>query len=185
MVRSIGIVIIYGLISDIIIMTANMQKPHKISVIAAVGKNREIGFQNKLIWDIPEDLKHFRAITTGHPIIMGRNTYLSIGKALPNRTNIVLSDTPLDGADISIASNLEEAVFISKNSPGNEEIFFIGGAYVYTQALPLADKLYLTLIDAEAEADTFFPDFSMFSKKIDEQKNDLNGLHYAFVELEK
>lgn len=166
-------------------MSSNIAKPHKISVIAAVGKNREIGFQNKLIWDIPEDLKHFRAITTGHPIIMGKNTYLSIGKALPNRTNIVLSDVPIEASESTVVKSLEEAISVAKDSPGNEEIFFIGGAYVYSQALPLADKLYLTLIDAKAEADTFFPDYSMFTKIIKEEKKEMNGLQYSFVELEK
>ncbi|OHA88674.1 MAG: diacylglycerol kinase [Candidatus Zambryskibacteria bacterium RIFCSPHIGHO2_01_FULL_43_27] len=166
-------------------MPTNIEKPHKISVIAAVGRNREIGFKNKLIWDIPEDLKHFRAITTGHPVIMGRNTYLSIGKALPNRTNIVLSDTSLEAPNVSVAKNLEEALGIAGDSPGSEEIFFIGGAYVYTQALPLADKLYLTLIDAEAEADTYFPDYSVFTKKIKEERIGTGDLSYSFIELER
>jgi dihydrofolate reductase len=166
-------------------MSTNIAKPFKISVIAAIGEKRELGFQNRLLWSLPEDLKRFKSLTTGHPVIMGLKTYHSIGRALPNRTNIVLSFEPQDIDGVSIAQNLDQAIALAKEAPGGEEIFIIGGGQVYAQAISKADKLYLTLVAAEAEADTFFPDYSIFDKKIAEEAREENGIKYKFVELER
>ena len=127
-----------------------------ISIIAAVAKNRAIGYQNKLIYWLPNDLKRFKALTTGHTIIMGRNTFLSLPKgALPNRRNIVLSRSTKAFPGCEVYPSIEEAL---KHCAPDEDIYIIGGASVYRQALPLADRLCLTEIDdTPAEADTFFP----------------------------
>lgn len=152
-------------------------------MIAALGKNRVIGNNNKLLWTIPDDLKRFKKLTTEHSVIMGYNTYLSIGKPLPNRHNIVMlhkgKDITLKGADIAFSP--EEALEIAT---GNE-IFIIGGMQIYTLFLPLADKLYLTLIDDEKEGDTFFPEYNMFTKKTFEEHREHNGLHYTWINLER
>ena len=113
-----------------------------ISIIAAVAKNRAIGFKNKLIYWLPNDLKRFKALTTGHTIVMGRNTYLSLPKgALPNRRNVVLSTTVSEIPGCDVYSTLEAAL---KSCRDDEDIYIIGGARVYEQALPLADRLCLT-----------------------------------------
>ena len=129
-----------------------------ISIIAAVAKNRAIGYQNKLIYWLPNDLKRFKALTTGHTIIMGRNTFLSLPKgALPNRRNIVLSRSTKAFPGCEVYPSIEEAL---KHCAPDEDIYIIGGASVYRQALPLADRLCLTEIDdTPAEADTFFPPY--------------------------
>jgi len=140
----------------------------KLSLIAAIGKNRELGKGNKLLWSIPEDMARFKQITSGHPVIMGKNTFLSIGRPLPNRTNIVITHDPQFHAEgVTVVHSLEDAIQ-KGNDTGNEEIFIIGGAQIYTQALPLADKLYLTLVDAkDPDADTFFPEYTkQFPKEL-------------------
>ena len=116
-----------------------------VNIIAAVARNRAIGFQNKLIYWLPNDLKRFKALTTGHTIIMGRNTFLSLPKgALPNRRNVVLSRTQTVFPGCDTYSSLEEAL---NNCTPDEDIYIIGGAAVYQQALAIADRLCLTEID--------------------------------------
>ncbi len=136
-----------------------MQKPI-VSAIAAVGKNRELGKGNKLIWRIPEDLKRVKVLTTGHPIIMGRNTYESIGRPLPERTNIVLTrDESYKAPGCIVTTSLYEALQKAREIE-DEEIFIFGGAAVYEAALPYTNKLYMTEINAtDPEADSFFPEY--------------------------
>lgn len=134
-----------------------------ISAIVAMGKNRAIGKDNQLLWHIPEEFKHFKATTTGKPIIMGRKTYESLGKPLPNRANIVVSRTPekIEGKVFAVETleqGISQATMIALEG-GQEEICVIGGAQLYEAAIPLLDRIYLTVIDQEYEADTFFPDF--------------------------
>ena len=157
-----------------------------ISIIAAVAKNRAIGFQNKLIYWLPNDLKRFKALITGHTIIMGRNTFLSLPKgALPNRRNIVLSHTQKDFPGCDTYASLEEA--LSHCAP-QEDVYIIGGASVYSQALPLADRLCLTEIDdTPATADTFFPDYSEWHETYREEHDtdERHNYRYAFVDYER
>lgn len=136
-----------------------------INIIAAVAKNRAIGYQNKLIYWLPNDLKRFKALTTGHTIIMGRNTFLSLPKgALPNRRNIVLSRSVKSFEGCDVYPSLEEAL---AHCAKDEEVYIIGGASVYQQALPLADRLCLTEIDdTPAKADTFFRLTTTGTKKV-------------------
>ncbi len=126
------------------------------TLIVAMGQNREIGHENKLLWHLPKDLKHFKELTSEHPIIMGRKTFESIGRALPNRTNIVVSrkkDWFMEG--VLIVGSLKEALkFAKKIDP---EVFVIGGGTLYEQTLEQADRLEVTLVEASLEADTFFP----------------------------
>lgn len=161
-------------------------KPFTISIIACIGKNRAIGRDNKLLWRLPEDLKHFRTITSGHPVIMGQKTFESLGsKLLPGRTNIVLSkDDKFRAEDCTVAHSIEDALAESKKVNANE-IFFIGGGQVYAQALPLADKLYLTVVDDSPAADTYFPDYSAFGKVSKTGEGQSGNLHYEFLELTK
>jgi len=160
-------------------------KTPKISAIAAIGKNRVLGKDNKLIWKIPEDFKRYVAITTGHPIIMGRKTYESIGRPLPNRTNIVITrDSDYKAPGCVVVHSLDEGITEAKKVE-NKEIFINGGAQIYTEALPITDKLYLTVVDAEEEGDSFFPLYDEFAKVVFKQKGNHEGLHFTFLELEK
>ena len=131
----------------------------KISLIASIGKNNELGFKNQLIWHLPDDLKNFKKITSGHTIVMGKKTYESIGKPLPNRNNIILArdyDYKADGC--VVAHSIEEVLDLIKNE---DETFIIGGGEIYKLFLPLANKLYLTQVNASLEADTYFPKFNL------------------------
>ena len=154
-----------------------------ISIIAAVAKNRAIGFENKLIYWLPNDLKRFKALTTGHTIVMGRNTYLSLPKgALPNRRNVVLSTTVSEIPGCDVYSTLEAAL---KSCRDDEDIYIIGGARVYEQALPLADRLCLTEVDdTPKEADAFFTDYSgwKIAEKELHEKDEKHAFNYAFVD---
>jgi dihydrofolate reductase len=153
----------------------------KISLIAAVASDRGIGKNNKLLFDIPDDLKYFREKTRDHTVVMGYNTYKSIGRALPDRRNIVLSRQLLKLVDAETVKSIEEAI---KKVEGDAEVFVIGGASIYEQFLPLADKLYLTLVETvDKEADTFFPDYSDFQNFKRTGGGESNGLKYTFCEL--
>lgn len=157
-----------------------------ISLIAAVAANRAIGFQNKLIYWLPNDLKRFKALTTGHTIIMGRRTFESLPKgALPNRRNVVLSTTvsTLPGCDVY--PSLEEA--LAHTTP-DEDLYIIGGETLYRQALPIADRLCLTEIaDTPANADAFFPDYSGWkvAQREDHDTDERHDFKYSFVDYVK
>jgi dihydrofolate reductase len=128
------------------------------SIIVAVSKNNAIGKNNALLWNIPEDLKHFKEVTSGHTIIMGRKTFESIGHPLPNRRNIVITrDDSYTHDGIEVFNSLIRALDACKYE---DEVFIIGGGEIYKQALPLVDKLYVTHVEKEFEADTFFPKIS-------------------------
>ena len=132
----------------------------KISIIAAVAKNNVIGINNDLPWNIPEDLRNFKKLTFGNPIVMGRKTFDSIGKPLPGRRNIVISrNTALKIENCEIANSLDAAIRIAK-SQNPDEVFIIGGAQIYEQAMQFADRLYLTEINQDVKGDAFFPNFS-------------------------
>lgn len=155
-----------------------------ISIIAAVAKNRAIGFKNKLIYWLPNDLKRFKTLTTGHTIIMGRNTFLSLPKgALPNRRNIVLSRSQKAFEGCDVYPSLEEAL---KHCAPDEDIYIIGGASVYRQALSMADRLCLTEVDdTPAEADTFFPSYEddwQEESREDHPVDDRHDFPYSFVD---
>ncbi|MCC6721595.1 MAG: dihydrofolate reductase [Bacteroidia bacterium] len=156
----------------------------KISIIAAIGKNNELGFANSLLWHLSDDLKTFKKITMGHCIIMGRKTFESIGKALKGRINIVVTTKNLDISDINTAIDLNYAIELARSAK-ETEVFIIGGGQIYNYAIDIADKLYLTFVDAEfANADTFFPninfeEWTLISKEI-YGKNENNEFDFDF-----
>ena len=154
-----------------------------ISIIAVIGKNRELGKNNKLLWNIPQDLKRFKEITSGHPVIMGKTTYQSIGRPLPGRSNIIISrDKSLKVVGCTVVDSIAEAIsFASIND--KKEVFIIGGGQIYQQGIKFAVKLYLTVVDENADADTFFPEYSDFKKEIFRQENQAEELKYTFLEL--
>ena len=147
-----------------------------ISIIAAIGsRDRALGKGGKLLWRLPDDMRRFKALTTGHPVIMGRKTWESLPlkfRPLPGRTNIVVTrQTGYEAAGALIADSLEAARAAAARAPGADEIFVIGGGELYAAALPFADHLYLTLIDAETDADTFFPPYEKEFKIISDEKS--------------
>lgn len=159
-----------------------------ITIIAAIGKNNALGKDNQLLWRLPKDLKHFKSLTENHPIVMGRKTYESIGKALPNRTNLVVSRKENWFAeDILIVSKLKEAIKFAKKI--DEEVFIIGGGEIYKQTMELADRLEITLVEEDFEADTFFPkiDLKIWQKTSEEfhQKDEKNDHDFYFQTYEK
>lgn len=155
-----------------------------VSMIAAVGKNLELGKNNNLIWHFKEDMKFFKDTTMGHTVVMGRKTFESLPKALPGRKNIVISsNAEYQAQGATVVTSVEEALQIADN----EEIFVIGGGKIYDEFLPYADKLYLTEIDAEcADADTYFPQFNK-SEYIKEIINyyDIDGVEFYHVVYKK
>jgi dihydrofolate reductase len=158
----------------------------KLSIIAAIGKNNELGGNNTLLWRLCDDLKLFKQLTMGHCIIMGRKTFESIGKALPGRVNIVVTTGQIEVEGVYRAIDLNHAVELARET-GDEEAFIIGGGQIYSYAIDLADKLYITEVDAEfPEADIFLPsidynDWKMMDSK-SFQKSDKNEFHFEYKE---
>ncbi len=143
-----------------------------ISLVVAMGENRVIGVENRLPWHIPEDLKRFKKITSGHPIIMGRKTFESIGRPLPNRTNIVVTRNREYRAEGTVSCfSLQEALEWASRAPGSEEVCVIGGSEIFQQAMPIADRIYLTVVRWPFEGDAYFPPFeeNLFTEVSQEQ----------------
>ena len=163
-----------------------------ISLIAAIGKNNELGKNNSLVWSMPTDLKYFREKTSGHPVIMGRKTFEAIGRPMPNRKNVVITrDKTYIRHGVNVVNSLEEAINTARTPLAeSEEIFIIGGAEIYRQAMTIADKLYITHIQAtDKDADTFFPEiipivWNEISHE-EHQKNEQNPFDYTFSVYER
>ena len=155
-----------------------------ISLIAAVSKNGVIGENNSLIWKIPEDMKRFRQLTTGKPVIMGRKTFESIGKPLPNRTNVIITrDKNYNAEGCVVVHSVDEAL---KAAKGAEEVMVIGGAQIYSQFLPIADKMHLTFIDKDFEGDAYFPEYNQNEwKETFREEHQNEQFKYSFVNLER
>lgn len=158
------------------------------TLIAAIGNKNALGKDNQLLWRLPADLKHFKSITENHPVVMGRKTYESIGKPLPNRTNIVVSRKENWFAEgVLIVSTLKEALKFAKKI--NEDFFIIGGGDIYKQTIDTADRLEITQVMGDFEADTFFPKIDpQIWQKTDEschQKDDKNNYDYCFQTYQK
>lgn len=142
----------------------------KVSISVAVGKNFEIGLENRLLWRIPDELKMFKKLTMGHHLIMGRKTFESIGRPLPGRTTIVLSRTThLNIQGCEMVGSLSDALKMAESN-GDDEVFICGGETVYMESLPLADKLYITRVDYQGIADAFFPQFDQKLWKLQNKK---------------
>lgn len=150
-----------------------------ISLIAAIDDKRGIGKQNRLPWHIHEDLVRFKELTKGHSVIMGRNTFESIGKPLPDRKNIVVTSDPNFIAEgVEVVNSIDDALDKAKG-----DVFIIGGAQIYAQTITLADKIYLTQVEGDFGCDTFFPDYSEFRNEIFIGAGQENGIKYKFLEL--
>ena len=148
-----------------------------VSIIVAVAANGVIGDRNALLWHISEDLKHFKAVTTGHPVVMGRKTYESLGRPLPGRTNVVVTRQDLAIEGCTVVHSLDEALALF---PSEEEVFVIGGAQIYAQALPLADRFYLTRVKRDYEGDTRFPEWDEKEWRLVESESFACGAKYPW-----
>ncbi len=169
-----------------------------VSLIAAIGRNNEIGKAGKLLWSLPADMRHFRETTTGHAVIMGRKTFESIGKPLPGRENIVITrDASYSAPGITVMHSLDEALRFAALEQGKHfeekqedtEVFVIGGGELYKEAIVRAQKLYITRVDAsDADADTFFPEIGSEWKETTRQEHsadEQNLLPFTFVTYKK
>lgn len=158
-----------------------------IILIAAMGQKRELGYQGDLLWHLPGDLPRFKQLTMGCPIIMGRKTFDSIGKPLPGRTNIVLTQNQQFNVEGITTANTEQQALEQAKATQSDDIFVIGGGEIYTVFLPYANRLELTLVeDSPAQADAFFPDYSDFGfTEISRQHNEADSLKFDYVSLER
>jgi dihydrofolate reductase len=164
----------------------------RISIIVVIDKDGGIGYRNTVPWmgKVPRDMKHFRALTMGHPVIMGRNTYIAMGAALPGRTNIVLStDKTLTLPDARVVHSPEEALDVCHGVSGNDEVFVIGGAQIYEVFIPMTERMYITEVKTPFTCDTYFPDYAKEDWEMigDElfAPNDKNLFPVRFVTLQK
>ncbi len=157
----------------------------KISIIAAMDEKRGIGKNGRIPWHISEDLKRVKKLTTGHTIIMGRKTFESIGRPLPNRINIILTrNLSYNSIGSPIATSLDEAIEMAK-SAGESEVFIFRGGDIFNQCIHFADELYLTIVKGDFGTDTFFPDYSNFTRKIYEEEKEEGEYEFKFLTLGK
>ena len=157
-----------------------------ISIIAAMDENRLIGSNNNLPWYLPADLQRVKQLTTGHAIILGRKNYESIGRPLPNRKNIVITTNPdYDAPGCVVVNSIDAAI----EAAGDDDIYIFGGARIYEQMFDLAERMYLTLIHATFEGDTWFPEYNVDAWEVTERQdfsaNEKNRYDYSFITLEK
>jgi dihydrofolate reductase len=157
-----------------------------VSAIVATSENHAIGKNNQLLWHLPADLKHFKDITSGHSIIMGRRTFDSVGKPLPNRRNIVVTRQAIVIPGCEVVNSMDAALKLCK---GEQEVFIGGGAEIYKAAMKRTDRIYLTIVHQYFDADTFFPEIGKGSWKEvhheDHQPDSRNALPYSFITLER
>lgn len=157
-----------------------------IYIVVAIASNNAIGKNNQLLWHLPNDLKHFKEITKGHTVIMGRKTYDSVGKPLPKRRNIVVTRQPIEIPGCEVAGSLQEAMELGKT---DGDLYIIGGAEIYKQALPITNYIYLTIVHQDFEADTFFPEINpeewLEISREDHQPDEKNPLPYSFITLKR
>lgn len=164
-----------------------LQNTHmRISAMVALDDKRAIGKDNTLLFKIPEDFARMQRITSGHPLVMGRKTFESIGRPLPKRTNIVITrDTNYTHEGVIVVHSLAEGIEEAKKAPGSDEIFIFGGGQIWQEAMPIMDRLYITKVAGDYGGDTFFPDYSAFTKVLEEEKHEADGYTYTFLTLEK
>lgn len=158
----------------------------KVSIVVAISENYAIGKDNKLLWHLPNDLKHFKEITSGHTVIMGRKTYDSVGKPLPNRRNIIITRQEITINGCEVVNSIEAALSLCKDEA---EVFIVGGAGIYKQSMKLTDRIYLTIVHQKFEADTYFPEISKADwieiSHEDHQPDQKNNLSYSFITFER
>jgi len=157
-----------------------------VSIIVAIGENHAIGKNNQLLWHMPNDLKHFKDITSGRTIIMGRKTFDSVGKPLPRRRNIVVTRQDITIPGCEVVKSIEDGLVLCKDE---DEVFIGGGAEIYKLAMHITNRIYLTIIHKSFDADTFFPDIDKSEwkevKREDFEPDEKNPLPYSFITLER
>lgn len=156
------------------------------TIVVAISENNAIGKDNQLLWYLPADLKHFKNITTGHTVIMGRKTFDSVGRPLPNRRNIIITRHVMHIEGCEVVSSIDAALALCADE---EEVFIVGGAEIYRQSIHLTDRIYLTIVHQKFDADSFFPEIDynewMETEREDHQPDEKNKLAYSFITLEK
>jgi dihydrofolate reductase len=157
-----------------------------VSSVVAISENHVIGKDNKLLWYLPNDLKHFKDITSGHTVIMGRKTFDSVGKPLPRRRNIIITRQDISIEGCEVVKSIEAALDLCKDE---EEVFIVGGAEIYRQSMHLTDRIYLTIVHKEFEGDSFFPEIDKKEWKEvsheDFEADEKNSIPYSFITLER
>ena len=157
-----------------------------ISIIVAIAQNHAIGKNNQLLWHMPHDLKHFKEVTTGHTVIMGRKTFDSVGKPLPKRRNIVVTRQQIEIPGCEVVDSIDAAIALCA---GEDEVFIVGGAEIYRQAMAKTDVIYLTIIHKDFDADTFFPEINPDEWKETEREDfdadEKNPIPYSFITLKR
>ena len=159
----------------------------KISLVVAASQNNVIGRDNQLPWHLPEDLEYFKSVTMGKPILMGRRTFDSIGRPLPGRRNIVITrDLEWDAEGVEVVNSVDDAL-AAGSLANSDEIMIIGGAQIYRECLPIADRLYLTRVEAEIDGDAFFPDIDLkqWRKILEKIPKKIDKYRYSFQVLER
>lgn len=157
-----------------------------VTDVVAIAENHAIGKNNQLLWHLPNDLKHFKTITSGHTVIMGRKTFDSVGKPLPKRRNIIVTrqDLAIDGCEV--VNSVEAALALCKNE---DEVFIVGGAEIYKQSLHLVNRIYLTIVHQSFDADSFFPEINVDEWKETAHENfpadEKHSIPYSFITLER
>ncbi|MBS1522628.1 MAG: dihydrofolate reductase [Bacteroidetes bacterium] len=157
-----------------------------VTIVVAIAENYAIGKNNQLLWHMPADLKHFKQITSGHTVIMGRKTYDSVGKPLPNRRNIIITRQEITIPGCEVVKSVEEALELCA---GEEEVFIVGGAEIYKLAMNKTDRIYLTIIHHSFDADTFFPEIDYMewkeASREDHPADEKHKYAYSFIKLER
>ncbi len=158
----------------------------KISIVVAIAANNAIGKDNQLLWRLPNDLKHFKQITSGHTVIMGRKTYDSVGKPLPNRRNIVITRQNITIEGCELVNSLDAALALCADEL---EVFVVGGAEIYRQAMQLTNRIYLTIVHQSFDGDTYFPEIKAdewtATEKEDHQPDEKHQFSYSFITLDR
>ncbi len=162
-----------------------MKKPRISAIVALSSSDRSIGKNNELLWRISGDLKRFKQLTMGHPIIMGRKTYESIGRPLPGRTNIIVTRNKDYSAPGCMVVTTTDEALAQARQVDDEEIFIIGGGEIWNLTMPQIDRLYITLVHSPITGDIFFPDYSDFTKEISREKRSEGDIEYEWVTLER
>lgn len=160
--------------------------PKYITIVVAIASNYAIGKNNQLLWHLPKDLKHFKDITAGGTVIMGRKTFDSVGKPLPKRRNIVITRKTVEIEGCEVVNSVGAALALCKTE---DEVFIVGGAEIYRQTMPLVNRIYLTIVHHSFEADTFFPEIDYKEwKEIEKEDHETDEKHqfaYSFITLER
>ena len=157
----------------------------KVSMIVAIGKQRQIGADNKMLWRISDEFQHFKKTTMGHTLLMGRKSFESIGKPLPGRNTIIITrDENYQADGCEVVHSVEEGIELAKKK-GEDELFISGGGQIYELGLPYTEKLYLSIVDFNGDADIYFPEYKQYDWKLTHKEDHVSNLAWELQVLEK